>query len=153
MLQVEEKEKVWGKIPWWSNFCLESFGVNRSSPIDWERGRMHLRRRRWQEQRRGDTRQLRMSGEMYDVQMATWQGARGPWWEKRSEKQTKAIEWNVPCVIKLWPYPVGRGKPPNLKTPFLLFPVAKQTPAEDLSFPFPDIQPREKSAFGHQRMF
>lgn len=40
----------------------------------------------------------------------------------------KGVEWKAPCVIKGWPYPVGHGKPPNLKTPLLFLQLSIYQP-------------------------
>lgn len=127
MVWTRKKGKSQGKSQGWRDFCLESAGVNRSSLIEkGEEGITCIGDSK--SHRHGDTRQLRISGETYDDQMATGQGERAMVRSKGREV-VRAIEWKAPCVVKFWLYLVTRGRPPSPQTPLLFFPTAKHTPS------------------------
>lgn len=123
MFQAGEKGRGGRKIQGWSHFCLQGC---RSSPAETGgEGVTGVRDSRSPRGRHQTMKNIRGNVWCSD---GSWPCCQRAVVSKKFREVDKGIEWKVPCVIKLWPYPVVHGKPPNLKTPLLLLPTAEHIP-------------------------
>lgn len=126
MLLTGEKEKGGGKIWWWSNFCLESSGVNWSCLV--EKGKRHHRLRRRPEHRRGDTKLTKNVGGNVRCSDGFWAEWRRAVVRDKFREEDKGNRMEGTMAYKALASSCGSWEAPQPQSTLSFLPTAKHTP-------------------------